>query len=377
MSSNGYRVRDGIIYVQGSVEVEVDGEIKRVFKRYSTGKSDTKLNIAWIKKNHRDVLLKKVSVKSSKKVEEKVLEVEFEPFARRVIEVGSRKRSERTQSEYVAILDNHILPKFGKSKFRMKPLEIEEWQNELLDRLSTSRVKRIRNVLQLILKKAAANGLIKNNPFNNNDVESITVKYEDNINEPYTQSEVQLLTARAEGWIKTFLVLAFSTGMRTGELMALKWSDIQWDEDYIIVQRSITKGVVGTTKSKKSRNVDLFADAKNQLRELYHESESVYVFVNGENNPFSYSTSITKTYFKPLIEKCGIKFRTLYSTRHTFASVMLANGFDIYWVSRMLGHQDIKVTYQHYAKYIPTKKRDNERMQAANSVLFKSVKIAK
>ena len=86
------------------------------------------------------------------------------------------------------------------------------------------------------------------------------------------------------------------------------------------------------------------------------------VFYNSSHKTF-YSHDIININFKKRLKEIGIKERSLYTLRHTFASHMISNmnkGIDILWVSRILGHKDISITLQVYAKYI--KENDAKRI---------------
>jgi integrase len=71
--------------------------------------------------------------------------------------------------------------------------------------------------------------------------------------------------------------------------------------------------------------------------------------------PFNTADKISAWYWRPLLDKLTMKYRNLYQMRHTFASMMISNGEDILWVSKMLGHKDSSMTLQKYARYIKVK----------------------
>ena len=75
-------------------------------------------------------------------------------------------------------------------------------------------------------------------------------------------------------------------------------------------------------------------------------------------------TELSKSEIKAY-EECDLKYRPIYHTRHTFATVMLENGEDILWVSNMLGHTDSTMTLSRYARYI---KRENKKRATFLSV---------
>jgi len=77
-----------------------------------------------------------------------------------------------------------------------------------------------------------------------------------------------------------------------------------------------------------------------------------YVFLNQDDKPFYDIKSIRDYAWRKTIKACGIEYRTIYITRHSFATMMLENGEDILWVSNTLGHKNSSITYEVYARYI-------------------------
>jgi integrase len=158
-----------------------------------------------------------------------------------------------------------------------------------------------------------------------------------------------------------------STGMRPGEIIALKWKDIDFEKRRIKVERTrlrAKKGedvVDGLTKTMSSdRIVDMLNTAHEALIEQFKlTSDSKYVFLNKSNEPF-YTHDIVSVNFRKCLENSGVPARPLYNLRHTFASQMISKGADIVWVSKTLGHKNVSITLTVYTKFI--KEDDDIRM---------------
>lgn len=349
----------GIIYVQGTVD--------KKFYRKTTNKKATKINLKWIEKNHRDVLLKIIAEENESENKAKD-SLWFKEFAKEVLALSSNERNEAGQKDLESKLKNHIIPYFEKYKLTdMKPLDIERWQLELLETKASGTVKKCRDIISRTMKSAVANDLITKNPCD--FAKNVRVTHEKTI--PYTEPEVRLMIEKADGWLKMFLILAISTGLRTGEVMALKWEDINLEEGFIDLERSITKGIITDASSITNRTknhqriVELISDTKVMLAN-YHMSRphEEWLFVSKYKEPFKESKSIVKYHFKPLLKKLGIQYKSLKATRHTFTSMMLNNGFDKAWVKAMLGHSPKStVTDEHYFQY----QRNDKRLDAANN----------
>ena len=337
----GYTIRGNRIYVTGTV----DGKHYRL----STGKEATAINIAWIKKNHRDVLLKLIAKDKPKRSEM------FADYARQSIDANAYAIKSSTQYGYKSMLDRHIMPHFKHYRLdEIKPSDIRAWQTKLLQDLTPGSVKNVRHLLGKILEDAVMDEIIDKNPVKH--VKPPRSEEKDDIL-PFSMEEVQTLLHHASPWMHTFLTVAFFTGMRSGELIALKWDDIDFNTNKIIVRRSIRQGVESGTKTGKTRIIDMLSPVREVLKEKFKENglSSEYIFTTRKGTPYKESSAVTTTHWRPLLKRCTIAHRVLYNTRHTFASLMLLNGEDVLWVSKMLGHSNIATTMKYYIKFIEEK----------------------
>lgn len=338
----GYKVRGNKIYVYGTV----DG----IFYRLSTGKDATPLNLKWIKKNHRDVLLKLVAKEKPKRP---TLLKEYGILS---IENNAYSRKPSTTQGYLNMFNKHILPYFKNYALTdLKPSDIKAWQSKLLKQgLSPKTVKNIRIVLSTILSDAKLDGLIETNPMDYVKAPRQQIRKEI---KPFALQEVKTIIKNADGWFRNFLIVAFFTGMRPGELLALKWEDINFKSKKIHIRRAIRQGTIDTPKNGRDRMIDMLPLVEKALREQYLKNglEYSYIFPTKKGTPYTETGSIIKNRWKPLLKRCLIDYRILYQTRHTFASLMLKNGEDILWVSKMLGHADTSTTSRYYIKFVENK----------------------
>ncbi|WQS36034.1 site-specific integrase [Helicobacter pylori] len=184
---------------------------------------------------------------------------------------------------------------------------------------------------------------------------------------PFNLEEVKTLIENAQSLrLKAFLTVAFFTGMRTGEQLALTWEDIDFNEKKIVINKSLNElGSITTPKNKSSmREVDLLEPVGKILKEL-QESEPAnkkFVFISMPKR-----TTMFQRAFRALLKALNLKDRKLYTTRHTFASLMLSQGEEPMWVSKTLGHKDLNTTYKTYSHYIP--KQEKKRAKFLKGIL--------
>ncbi|WP_180763109.1 site-specific integrase [Helicobacter sp. 11S02596-1] len=337
--------RNGIVYVNGTIS----GSRYRI----STGKKVCRETLAWAERNWESLLKHHIIAKNQN---QKKVGVSFESFAVASLQANKATRRELTTKEYLNIFHARIIPFFGeKSLEEITPLDIKNWQSQVLETgVSPKTLLNARIVLSTILKDALSSGILQVNPLQN--VPTPRLKKPE-IN-PFSLEEITLILQTSNGWFKHMLTLAFFTGMRTGEMLALKWEDIDFDRNIIRVNKSIRESRLTSPKTRASiREVDMLPVVKQALLEqkALKRSDSV-VFPNQEGKMFSDSHSL-KRYWQPLFKRLGFGDRVLYNTRHSFASLMIAQGEDILWVSKMLGHTDAQITFSRYARFIKTDKK--------------------
>ena len=165
--------------------------------------------------------------------------------------------------------------------------------------------------------------------------------------------------------------MAFWTGSRPGELAALKWGD--WDENRssFRIRAGRYRRVEGTPKTASSvRDVDMLPpvikafqsqksqQAKFRLRKGKGslEAGSDYVFT-GEGGGLLNMNYLGEKAWNPTLTAAGLRRRTMYQTRHSFASNALAAGESPTWVAAMLGHKTPEMVFKVYARFIPNRTR--------------------
>lgn len=275
-------------------------------------------------------------------------------------ELHSANRRELTQNGYDSIYKHHIKPYFEKKKLdSIKPSDLIRWQNTLLKTLTSKRVRSIRTVFNTMYIDALNDEIVEKNPFarvlapkKGNPAEKI----------PFSIKEMFSIIKAVPLKIRAYFAIGFLTGMRTGEIVALKWQDIDFEKNIIKVRRARRGGIESEPKTENSiRDVLILDQLKPYLLEhkKISQKDSEYLFTNLYGEPYYSSSKISYSYWKPALEKLNLPYRKMYLMRHTFISLMISNGEDILWVSKNVGHKDVSITFKEYARYIDdgTKKR--------------------
>lgn len=266
------------------------------------------------------------------------------------------KRS--TMSAYSLLIQNHIVPFFGECDNITEDLVQEFVLTKLNEGLSQKTVKDILITLKMIMKYGAKKDLIIFKPW---DV---------NFPTDHTQYKVEIFTKdehkKAIAYTKehfTFrnlgILICLSTGMRIGEICALKWSDIDIDSQVINVNRTIqriyviengtrrTELIIDNPKTKNSnREIPLTKDLLNIIKPIKKlVNEDFYVITNDEKptEPRTY-----RSYYKNLMEKMNLPVINFHGLRHSFATRCIEGKADVKTVSVLLGHSNISTTMNLY-----------------------------
>ena len=341
------------------LDYRVNPEYKKDGKertRFSTGEQSTRRGVQRIERDKYAIALAHY-LENTTLLDEDNLTVG--DIALDAINEDRGNRQADTHNDYLKIYEVYIKPIFEHCILRdVKVSDIKAWKNNLLEKhkLSRSRYLKFHRVLTFILKYALENEMVDRNPALLVDKKSkLFLKSNRQQSEKYyTHSEVEKMLQASEGWFHVLLMTYLNTGMRTGEALGLKFSDIDFDNHTIVIQRSMRKGVLKDgTKTDENRIIRMSKPLKDEL--LAHQKLSksdVWVFPNLKTGkPYYEANSITRWYFKPLLKKLGIEYKTLYALRHTFASLSAQRNIPMSAIQKQLGHKKLSTTLDFYIKH--------------------------
>ncbi len=283
----------------------------------------------------------------------------IEKLLKEVMSSKSKVLKHKTLLAYKVTCKTKIIPYFkDKLVTEIKPIDIKKFQDSLVDiGLGKGTINLTRVLLKQVFNLAILSELITLNPIKMVDMPKI--KQNKVKQKPFTLDEIDLILASLKGAIKNFIGVAFFTGMRSGEILALKWEDIDFITDTISINKTIAEGYINSPKTASSfRDIEILPQAKEFLKAQQLETglKSDFVFLNKHNSYYGSNTHFYN-HFQKVLKKVGLEKRSLHNTRHTFASMMLNNGIDPLWVSNTLGHENLNITLSIYTHYMPKKQK--------------------
>ncbi len=250
----------------------------------------------------------------------------------------------------------------------LTPAHVRGFYRERLDAgLAPATVRKMHVVLHKALDQAVADGLI---PRNATDAVKVPRSEREEI-KPLTAEEANRLMETARGdRLEALYVLAIHTGLRQGELLALRWEDIDLEGGKLRVRRTLTyaggRHSFSEPKTKKSRRtVRLSATAVSALRDhlgrqigemerlgsLYQPGRLVFA---GETGGIVTPSNLRNRAFARLLKRAGLPSTTrFHDLRHTCATLLLSKNVNPKIVSELLGHSSIAVTLDTYSHVLP------------------------
>ncbi len=225
----------------------------------------------------------------------------------------------------------HLAAAFkGKYIYEITPKMIEDYKAKRLEYVGPATVNRELACLKHMYTKAIEWGYVRANP----------AKIVRKLKEPpgriryLRPDEVDALIGTCARHIRPIVVTALNTGMRRGEILSLKWSQVD------LANRKV---MLMNTKNNESRVVPINATLYDELTRLRKRSDGEYVFCGRTGNP----AKDIRSGFDAAVARAGIKDFRFHDLRHTFGSHLVMEGVDLRTVQQLMGHKDVKMTMRY------------------------------
>ena len=296
-----------------------------------------------------------------------------------VAKIKVRPSSHQTYKGYI---DNLIKPNIGNIPLeKLTTMDLQKFYRKLLTKGRVERVeskeqpkglsaKTVRNINQVIssaMDLAVAQKIIPANPTDACELPKVEHKEMQTV--PVEQLSAFLEEAKRSGVYEMYYI-ELATGLRRGELLGLRWQDIDWKNGIIKVRRQVARVngeiVEAPLKTKNSyRAVTISLQAIEVLKQQKSKTHDQYVFPSPNGGPISPDS--VNNMLKRVLERAGIPKVRFHDLLHTFATIALQNVVDIKTVSGMLGHFSAGFTLDTYAHV--TTSAQKEAAQTMGNVL--------
>lgn len=276
--------------------------------------------------------------------------------------------SDTTLINYKCQLNKHILPDIGHYKINaLKRLHIQDLANKLYEEynLASKTIKNNIKLISAILEKGIEWELLQFNVAHK-------VAIPNNKNKPkkereiYNNKEIKLFfnaLEKTKDPFKTMVYVSFYTGARRGEVLALRWKDIDFDDNIIHIQQNKVRTVNGTvfkeTKNKRSRKFAAPKVLMEMLKNFYSNQGEEELLFN--IHPSTYSRQ-----WSEFVKSNNLKHITLHDLRHTNGSILASKGIDMVTVANRLGH--LPATASNYYLHVVSEE-DKKASRKLNKLL--------
>ncbi len=258
--------------------------------------------------------------------------IRFEDFAAEYLELHSKVHNKSwKKSDWTNI---NMLNKYFGSRYlyeiTTKDVEKFKFKRLKIDKISHGRLNRNLACLKSIFNKAIQWGKAEHNP-----VKGVKMLPENNMRVRYLEKEeIARLLSNCSGYIKAIIIVALNTGMRKGEILGLKWQNIDFRRELIYLL---------DTKNKENREVPMNEMTKEALFKTKRRGNSPYVFGSENGKRFR---DVRKSFFTAMRKSGIINFR-FHDLRHSVASHLAMSGVDLNTIREILGHKSLRMTIRY------------------------------
>ena len=274
---------------------------------------------------------------------------------------GEEHKSYATQVTYDGYLRKWILPRWRSYRLtEVKAVDVEKWLKTLA--LAKGSKAKIRNIMSALYSHAIRWEWAERNPITSVRQSSKRQKVPDVL----TPEEIAAILEELSDPLRTMVELDAFTGLRRGELIGLRWEDIDYRDHVLHVRRSVVAMVEGVPKTEASqKDVPLDAQLAESLSQWKQGSpytariDWVFASPHKKGRQPYWPGTLWRYYGRPAVKRAGVNKHVSYHTfRHTFGTLLNANGENAKVVQELLRHASMKVTTDVYMQAVSPQKRE-------------------
>lgn len=289
------------------------------------------------------------------------IDLTFEKLAQLYMDYSIGHKKQRSITNQNSLINTVLIPRFKNYKVKdIKPVDIDKFYRELLPKYSNAIMKNIKTRLSAILNYSISFYNLPKNPAN---IVSLPKKQEERHLKYWTVEQFNIFISYVDDILyKTIFSILFWTGLRKGEMLALRVCDIDFDNKSLNVKNSWNGTEVTSVKTTASeRRIGIPDHLCNTLSELldYHKyrygtvKQTDYLF-SGRNPNIPMATANVNKQLKENTSKTDLPQIRVHYFRHSHASLLINNGVSLYVVSKHLGHKSIQTTANIYGHLYPS-----------------------
>jgi integrase len=229
--------------------------------------------------------------------------------------------------------------------------------------LSGKTINNYASVLRKALELAVSDGILENNPA----AKLPRAKFQKEPPDPFSREELEKIVAafhaRFPGPAANMVEFWFWTGLRTSEVFALRWDNVDLASGSVLIAEAVVRGVrKNRTKTHVARTLKLNSRALDALRRQRTHSQLAGAAVFSDprmEQPWGDERAFRRSFWTPVLKLLGIRYRRPYNMRHTYATTMLMAGMNPAFCARQLGHS-VEMFHRTYAKWLDGEQNDRE-----------------
>lgn len=251
---------------------------------------------------------------------------------------------------------------------------IQKYYNKLSKTKTASQIKSVNKLLKYFFNYCVYDDIIRKNPCNRIIIKDKNVKNNDNNDKVFSIEDIIIISNSKPCLSKYLGLLCISTGLRRGEALGLKWSDINFEDNYITISRAIrtyteidlegNRRIITKPTTLKTKNSQRIIPLNNSLKLLlleikeffnerkiiadtyYSDKYKEYVFVS-ETGTLIDSSNLSRSW-KRYLNRIGVKYKNFHCTRHTYVTIQYENNIKSLTISKVVGHSNTDITERIY-----------------------------